>query len=89
MAGILSQTIPLRWYWFLSLTLTKAADLDTLKKQGFILAHGFRVRVEGMAENSSHQAARAENEVYIQEGVFPTSQCYHSMNPLEEESLTR
>lgn len=55
MAGILSQTVPLQWYWFLSLTLIKAADLDTLKKQGFILAHGFRVRVESMAENNSHQ----------------------------------
>lgn len=82
MAGILSQTVPLRWYRFLSLTLIRAADLDTLKKQGFILAHGFRVRVEGMAENSSHQTARAEKEVYTQEEVFPTSQCYHNMNPL-------
>lgn len=82
MAGILSQTVPLRWYWFLSLTLIKAADLDTLKKQGFILAHGFRVRVEGVAENSSHQTAGAEKEVYTQEEVFPTSQGYHNMNPL-------
>lgn len=77
MAGILSQAILLQWYWFLPFTLTKAADLNTLKKQGFIVAHRFRVRVEGMAENSSHQAPRAEKEVYTQEGVFPTSQCYH------------
>lgn len=78
MAGFLSQTILWWWYWFLSLTLTKVADLDTLKKQGFILAHGFRV----MAENNSHQVSRAGKEVYRQGGVFPASQCYHSMKPL-------